>query len=45
MILYIDDAISFDFFSGYGRDYNTLHKDESGLNYLPDEIEDADFFN
>lgn len=29
---------------GYGIGYNTLHKDESGLNYLPEELEDINFF-
>lgn len=29
----------------YGRGYNTLHKDESGLSYLPEGMEDADFFS
>lgn len=29
---------------GYGRDYNRLHKDESGLNYLPEELGDVNFF-
>lgn len=29
---------------GYGQNYNTLHKDESGLNYLPEEIDGIDFF-
>lgn len=29
---------------GYGREYNRLHKDESGLNYLPEEIEGINFF-
>lgn len=29
---------------GYGRDYNMLHKDESGLNYLPEELGDVNFF-
>lgn len=30
---------------GYGRDYNMMHKDESGLNYLPEELEDVNFFD
>lgn len=30
---------------GYGDGYNRLHKDQSGLNYLPEELEDIDFFN
>jgi putative ATPase len=29
---------------GYGKGYNTLHKDESGLNYLPEELEGINFF-
>jgi putative ATPase len=29
---------------GYGKDYNMLHKDESGLNYLPEELSDVNFF-
>jgi putative ATPase len=29
---------------GYGKDYNMLHKDESGLNYLPEELNDVNFF-
>lgn len=29
---------------GYGRDYNMLQKDESGLNYLPEELQDVNFF-
>lgn len=31
-------------FTGYGAGYNMLHKNESGLNYLPDGLEDKDFF-
>lgn len=30
---------------GYGDGYNRLHKDESGLNYLPEELEGEDFFD
>lgn len=30
---------------GYGDGYNRLHKDQSGFNYLPEELEDIDFFN
>ncbi|CAO1417024.1 unnamed protein product [Diamesa serratosioi] len=30
---------------GYGSGYNTLNKDESGLIYLPGELEDANFFD
>jgi putative ATPase len=30
---------------GYGSGYNRLHKDESGLNYLPEELEGVDFFD
>ncbi|XP_046835626.1 ATPase WRNIP1-like [Vespa crabro] len=29
---------------GYGKGYNMLHKDESGLNYLPEGLENVDFF-
>ncbi|KAG7201311.1 hypothetical protein KM043_004083 [Ampulex compressa] len=29
---------------GYGKGYNMLQKDDSGLNYLPDELQDVDFF-
>ena len=29
---------------GFGANYNRLHKDESGLNYLPEELEEIDFF-
>ncbi|XP_015609970.1 ATPase WRNIP1 [Cephus cinctus] len=29
---------------GYSKGYNMLHKDESGLNYLPEGLEDLDFF-
>lgn len=29
---------------GCGKNYNTLHKDESGLNYLPEELGDINFF-
>jgi putative ATPase len=29
---------------GCGKDYNRLHKDDSGLNYMPEEIEDVNFF-
>jgi putative ATPase len=29
---------------GYGKSYNRLHKDESNLNYLPEEIGDVNFF-
>ncbi|KAL0108133.1 hypothetical protein PUN28_015022 [Cardiocondyla obscurior] len=28
----------------YGKGYNMRHKDESGLNYLPEGLEDLDFF-
>ncbi|XP_015189220.1 PREDICTED: ATPase WRNIP1-like [Polistes dominula] len=29
---------------GYGKGYNMKHKDKSGLNYLPEGLEDIDFF-
>ncbi|XP_043288750.1 ATPase WRNIP1-like [Venturia canescens] len=29
---------------GYGQGYNMKHKDQSGLNYLPEGLEDVDFF-
>ncbi|XP_012529510.1 ATPase WRNIP1 [Monomorium pharaonis] len=29
---------------GYGKGYNMMHKDESGLGYLPGELENLDFF-
>ncbi|KAI4478986.1 hypothetical protein M0804_011448 [Polistes exclamans] len=29
---------------GYGKGYNMLHKDISGLNYLPEGLENVDFF-
>lgn len=29
---------------GYGREYNLLHKDDSGLTYLPEELEHQNFF-
>lgn len=29
---------------GYGKEYNRLHKDESGLFYLPAELKDVNFF-
>nr|KAF7401882.1 hypothetical protein H0235_015218 [Vespula pensylvanica] len=29
---------------GYGKGYNMLHKDESKLNYLPEGLENVDFF-
>lgn len=29
----------------YGKGYNLLHKDESGLQYLPDGMEDSDYFS
>ncbi|KAL6267351.1 hypothetical protein P5V15_000426 [Pogonomyrmex californicus] len=29
---------------GHGKGYNMKHKDESGLNYLPEGLEDLDFF-
>ncbi|XP_063358316.1 ATPase WRNIP1-like [Cydia amplana] len=29
---------------GYGKGYNLLHKDESGLTYMPEGMEDVDFF-
>lgn len=32
-------------FSGYGKGYNMLQKEESGLSYLPEEIKNVDFFN
>ncbi|KYQ57675.1 ATPase WRNIP1 [Trachymyrmex zeteki] len=28
----------------YGKGYNMMHKDESGLSYLPEGLEDLDFF-
>ncbi|KAG5316357.1 WRIP1 ATPase, partial [Acromyrmex insinuator] len=28
----------------YGKGYNMMHKDESGLNYLPEGLENLDFF-
>lgn len=31
-------------FTGYGAGYNLSHKDESGLTYLPEGMEDQDFF-
>ncbi|RVE48811.1 hypothetical protein evm_006585 [Chilo suppressalis] len=30
---------------GFGSGYNMLHKDESGLSYMPQGMEDYDFFN
>ncbi|KAJ8687181.1 hypothetical protein QAD02_022975 [Eretmocerus hayati] len=30
---------------GYGKNYNMLSKDESGLKYLPDEIQNVNFFS
>lgn len=30
---------------GYAKGYNKLHKDQSGLTYLPENMEDVDFFN
>ncbi|KAJ2953785.1 hypothetical protein O0L34_g1412 [Tuta absoluta] len=30
---------------GYGRGYNMLNKDESGLQYMPEGMENVDFFN
>lgn len=30
---------------GYAKNYNMASKEESGLNYLPDELEGVDFFN
>ncbi|XP_013182885.2 ATPase WRNIP1 [Amyelois transitella] len=30
---------------GYGKGYNILHKDESGLEYMPEGLEHVDFFN
>ncbi|XP_047987017.1 ATPase WRNIP1-like isoform X2 [Leguminivora glycinivorella] len=29
---------------GYGKGYNLRHKDESGLTYMPEGMEDVDFF-
>ncbi|KAI4483374.1 hypothetical protein M0802_013424 [Mischocyttarus mexicanus] len=29
---------------GYGKGYNMQHKDKSGLNYLPEGLENVDFF-
>ncbi|XP_012273940.1 ATPase WRNIP1 [Orussus abietinus] len=29
---------------GYGKGYNTLQKDKSGFNYLPEDLEEVDFF-
>lgn len=29
---------------GNGKGYNMLHKDESGLNYMPDGLQDVNFF-
>lgn len=29
---------------GYGKNYNMLHMDESGLNYLPEDLKDVNFF-
>ncbi|KAG5319177.1 WRIP1 ATPase, partial [Pseudoatta argentina] len=29
---------------GYGKGYNMMNKDESGLSYLPEGLEDLDFF-
>jgi hypothetical protein len=37
--------MKFSLFAGYGAGYNMLHKDESGLNYMPSELEDVDFFS
>lgn len=31
-------------FSGYAKGYNMLHKDKSGLNYMPEGMEGRDFF-
>lgn len=30
---------------GYGAGYNLLSKDESGLQYLPEELEDVNYFS
>ncbi|XP_054006279.1 ATPase WRNIP1-like isoform X1 [Hylaeus anthracinus] len=30
---------------GYGKNYNMRHKDESGLNYLPEGLENVNFFD
>lgn len=30
--------------SEYGKGYNMMHKNESGLNYLPEGLEDLNFF-
>lgn len=30
--------------SGYSKGYNMRHKDESELSYLPEGLEDLDFF-
>ncbi|KAJ8729280.1 hypothetical protein PYW08_000861 [Mythimna loreyi] len=30
---------------GYGSGYNMLHKDQSGLSYMPEGMEDIDFFH
>lgn len=31
-------------FAGYGDGYNLLHKEQSGLTYMPSGMEDVDFF-
>lgn len=30
---------------GYGKGYNMFHKDKSGLSYMPEGMEDSDFFH
>lgn len=32
------------FISGYGKGYNMMDKEVSGLNYLPEGLENLDFF-
>jgi len=32
------------YISGFGEGYNMMHKDDSGLNYLPEELENVNFF-
>lgn len=41
-------VISFSFnsyFPGYGKGYNLKHKDISGLTYMPEGLEDVNFFD
>lgn len=32
-------------FSGYASGYNMLHKDVSGLSYMPESMENVNFFH